>query len=373
MPVYSVNRRRAIILLILSSVLLLTLDLRGNPVFDRARNIFSHVLTPFVTAGDVIATPIKNIWHGATDYEDLREENEALRARIDQQLGAEYTNRAFVSEHKELLAADGLIANYNRVTARVIGDSTSNFRQTIEIDRGTTDGIREGMAVINSAGLVGKITAADDDRSIVLLATDPDYVIECKVSGVAPEVGVADLAEDDADVQDPTDSAQSGDDESAVSDPPFGASTSSTTTTTAVSGFGENPQTTASDDDVDGPTTSTTIANTTTTITATTTTTPQIVQRETGGCEGRGVGTLPVMKFVSEDPLVGTIGEGDIVSTAGGSGSLVPPDIIIGPVVNKIQRAGSAGPLLEIDLAADLDNLGLVQVVLYTASSEVPG
>ena len=38
MPLYTPGRRRAIVLLLLTSVLLLTLDLRGNAVFDTARS-----------------------------------------------------------------------------------------------------------------------------------------------------------------------------------------------------------------------------------------------------------------------------------------------------------------------------------------------
>ena len=103
-PVYSVNRRRAILLLVLSSVLLLTLDLRGNPVIDRVRSLFSRVLTPFETAGDVIVTPIKNAWHGATDYQRLEKDNEVPSSTsrpvrslpmIDGPLGASRTTSPF--------------------------------------------------------------------------------------------------------------------------------------------------------------------------------------------------------------------------------------------------------------------------------------
>ena len=119
MPVYSVNRRRAIVLLVLSSVLLITLDLRGNPLFDRLRSAFSDVLTPFETAGDVIATPIRNAWHGATDYQDLKRQNDELRDEIAQQRGDQLAARASYSDLQDLLALNGLVANYLRVTAGI--------------------------------------------------------------------------------------------------------------------------------------------------------------------------------------------------------------------------------------------------------------
>jgi len=369
-PLYSVNRRRAIILLVLSSVLLLTLDVRGNAVVNRMRNVFSHVLSPFVTAGDVIATPIKNAWHGATDYQDLRRENEELRQQVDQQMGDQLAARAFVSAYQEILTLNGLIANYPRVTARVVGDRTSNFRQTIEIDRGEGDGILEGMAVINSAGLVGKITKVYDNRSVVLLITDRDYVIECKVSGAPPTLPTIGVPVPDGDeTQETTPSGENASDLSTTTSP------STTTTTTAEASGETDPEgdSNANEGTNTGPTTATTTSAATTSTGVSTTTTIPIVERETGGCEGRGPDALPAMKFVTEDGVYGSIVEGDVIATAGGSKSLVPPDIIIGTVVNKIERASAAGPLLEIDLSADLDHLNLVQIVKYRPTSEIPG
>lgn len=361
MPIYSVNRRRAIILLVLTSVLLITLDVRGNAAVNRMRNAFSHVLSPFVTAGDVIATPIKNAWHGATDYQDLKRENEELRQQVDQQRGDQLAARAFVSAYQELLTLNGMIANYPRVTARVVGPRTGNFRQTIEIDRGSNDGILVGMAVINAAGLVGKITDVYDDRSVVLLVTDQEYVIECKVSGA--EMPTVDDGADGESTEETTPSGKNIDDLN-----------STTTTTTTAAPNAETPGTndvestivTSPNDEPDPS------GNGTTTTDSATTTTVLNVERETGGCEGRGPDSLPAMKFVTEDPLFGPIDVGDVISTAGGSNSLAPPDIIIGTVINKIDRASSSGPLLEIDLNADLDHLNLVQIVKYRPTSEVP-
>jgi rod shape-determining protein MreC len=98
------------------------------------------------------------------------------------------------------------------------------------------------------------------------------------------------------------------------------------------------------------------------------TTTSVVVQHDTGAFEGRGKGRLPAMRFVTES----AISVGAVVSTTGGSSSLAPPDIIIGEVINVVRRPGSAGPLLEIKLAANLAQLNFVQVVRYRPPSEVP-
>ena len=343
MPIYSVSRRRAIVLLVLSSVLLLTIDLRGNPVIDGARSLFASVLSPFETAGRVVSTPLRNAWNGATSYHDLERENERLHDEIARQRGDQLTARAIVSEYQELLTLNGLTAQYPTVTARVVGASPGNFSQTVEIDRGSNDGILVGMVVVNNAGLVGKITTVYDNRSVVMLANDSEYAIEAKVSAggelVPPSAGTS----------------------TSLSTP---TTLNTSTTTTAVG----SPQV--------GPTatTTTTVPATTTTTTAAsrpsgvTTTTIRVDQQDTGAFEGRGKGRLPAMRFVAES----AIRVGSVVSTTGGSKSLAPPDIIIGEVINIVRRAGSAGPLLEIRLAANLTQLNFVQVVRYRPPSEVP-
>jgi rod shape-determining protein MreC len=332
------------VLLVLSSVLLLTIDLRGNPVIDGARSLFASVLSPFETAGRVISTPIRNAWNGATSYHDLERENERLHDEIARQRGDQLTARAIVSEYQELLTLNGLTAKYPTVTARVVGAAPGNFSQTVEIDRGSNDGILVGMVVVNNAGLVGKITTVYDNRSVVMLANDSEYAIEAKVSAGG------ELVSPSADT--------------STSTSPSATLNSSTTTTVAGS-------------PLSGPAvTSTTAPETTTTTTTTTaprpsgvtTTTIRIDQHDTGAFEGRGKGRLPAMRFVAES----AIRVGSVVSTTGGSKSLAPPDIIIGEVINVVRRAGSAGPLLEIKLAANLAQLNFVQVVRYRPPSEVP-
>ena len=342
MPIYSVSRRRAIVLLVLSSVLLLTIDLRGNPVIDGARSLFASVLSPFETAGRVVSTPLRNAWNGATSYHDLERENERLQDEIARQRGDQLTARAIVSEYQELLTLNGLTAQYPTVTARVVGASPGNFSQTVEIDRGSNDGILVGMVVVNNAGLVGKIHTVYDNRSVVMLANDSEYAIEAKVSAggdlVSPSAGTS----------------------TSLSTP---TTLNTSTTTTAIG----SPQV--------GPAAPTTTVPATTTTTTTaprssgvTTTTIRVDQQDTGAFEGRGKGRLPAMRFVAES----AIRVGSVVSTTGGSKSLAPPDIIIGEVINIVRRAGSAGPLLEIRLAANLAQLNFVQVVRYRPPSEVP-
>lgn len=61
------------------------------------------------------------------------------------------------------------------VAARVIGTGTGANSKVVFIDRGKSDGVMRGMAVITPDGIVGKITFVFPHASQVLLVTDPTF------------------------------------------------------------------------------------------------------------------------------------------------------------------------------------------------------
>ena len=68
--------------------------------------------------------------------------------------------------------------------------------------------------------------------------------------------------------------------------------------------------------------------------------------------------------------VFGTILPGAPIVTSGGSLSLAPPDIVVGTVSKVSDRLGTAGPILEINLVADLTNLSFVRILLYQPITE---
>jgi rod shape-determining protein MreC len=357
MPLYTPGRRRAIILLLLTSVLLLTLDLRGNAVLDAVRTGYNKVLEPFESAADVVTRPIRNAWRGITDYEDKAEEVERLREQLDAQRADQISAQAQIIEHNELLALNNLpaLSDYENVVATVVGASPTNIDQVIEIDKGRDDGIDVGMAVVSSAGLVGKITTPLlDDRAYVMLLSDLQYATQVKVVPGAPPRTTTSTTASSTTVPGhvPPGSAPVG------TTPTESSSTTSTTSTTTT--------TTSSTVPTEQPTTTES-----TTSTSTSTTLDLDSPRETGVLRGQGDGELPEVDLLADTPVIGRIRRGDIVLTAGGTESLAPQNIPVGLVVNVVNRSTAEGPLLEVEPLANLDELNFVRVVLYKPASEV--
>lgn len=343
----SINRRRVIALIALTAVILVTLDVRDSALTNGLRNTFGVVFRPVEGVARVVTRPVSNVWSAMAEYGDLLEENALLREKIAQQEGASVAAAASVRLAQELLALNGLptLAGINSVTAQVIGESPTNFSQTVEINQGSSSGVRVGMPVLNAAGLVGKVTRVFSDRAVVMLVTDPSYSLSIKV-----------INEVDGPVT-PVDGP--GDQLVEV----VTTTTSSTTTTTVAPIPGFTPGTLVP---------ATTVAPRPG-VSVPSLTVPQsdaLAVRETGVLEGRGPTRVPIVRFIDNAQRFGRVQVGSPIVTAGGSLSLAPPDILVGTVSRVTERLGTAGPILEIDLVADLSNLSFVRILLYQPISE---
>ena len=353
MAVAQLTRRRAIILLVLTSIILITLDLQNSSAVSGLRNIFGTIFRPVESTTRVITRPISNAWHGIFDYNDVLDENDRLREKVAQQEGATVAAAASVRLAQELLALNGLptLAGINAVTAQVIGDSPTNFSQTIEINQGSESGIRVGMPVLNAAGLIGKITKVYGDRSVVMLITDPDFALSVKVVNSPRQTTTTTIAKSNAAVPSPVvpvepDARLEGE----------ASTTTTTTTTTTIAGF--TPSVTTL------PAVPSGVSSITVPLAS------DLAVRETGVIEGRGPSRQPTVRFISNAVRFGDIQAGVPIVTAGGSRSLSPPDILIGTVARVVERLGSAGPVLEIEPVADLTNLSFLRVLLYQPITE---
>ncbi len=373
MPVYSVSRRRAIALLALSSILLITLDLQGSSVVRGVRNIFSTIFEPVQSSARVITRPLENTWRGITHYGDLEAENERLQDQLDQQEGAFIAALATVRDAQELLALNGIdnLADISSVTAQVVGGTPSNYSQTVEINQGSDRGLRVGMPVVNAAGLVGRITWVDNNRSLVLLANDSLYAIPVQVVNqpdLVPATTTTSTTSTTTTTSTSTTTTSTTTTTFAPAAPlvttvvdPNAQTTSSTTSTTIdFSGvdFGALAPTTTLEIVTIAP--GTTAGGPTTTINL-----DDLPVAETGIFRGRGIDNAPVVEFIDQNSRFGEVQVGALVITSGGSQSLAPRGIVVGRVIKIVERTGTSGAVLEVRLTAKLTALNFVRVLLY--------
>ena len=172
--------RYRLLLLILTAATLLTLDFRGFGPLDTAQSRVRDVLEPVVSAVDVVLGPVAEVWTVMFTYNDLRSENERLRDEIDRLASADIRDAAEQDALERLLDATGVtfVAGVERLTATVLRDSVGNFDDDVmSIDVGHRDGVAPGMAVVTSAGFVGRVETVDAALSTVTAVSDPSLVV----------------------------------------------------------------------------------------------------------------------------------------------------------------------------------------------------
>jgi rod shape-determining protein MreC len=181
-----------LLVLTLVAVTLITLDARGVAVFDGVRNVASDVFAPVRGAFDWVTTPFRNAWNGMTGFGDLEQENRELRDELDA-LRADQAKEANAQEQLARLNEQlqlGFVQDIPTQIARVTSGPYSNFSDyRLELDKGSDSGLAEGMPVVTRAGLVGRLERVSRTRSVVQLATDPDFVVGVRLA-TSQDLGV---------------------------------------------------------------------------------------------------------------------------------------------------------------------------------------
>ena len=181
------NRSRLLlVLLLVSSLFLITLDLRGVNLASGIRGTVASVFSPVEKLFSKLFSPIGNF---AGDLRNLGQSNEKiddLTKEIDQLKSKEILDEDTIGQLSQLrnvldLAARG---NYKVVAAKVINrGSSATFKETITIDIGSSSGISKNMTVISDGGLVGVVKSVSSSSSTVLLMSDPTFKIGVRIAG----------------------------------------------------------------------------------------------------------------------------------------------------------------------------------------------
>lgn len=188
-----INRSRLVVtILIVSALLLITLDLRGFSVIGEIRHGAQSAISPFARAGSFVVTPVKNFFTDVThlgrtrnQIEQLRLENSTLKNRLINRKSAD----SQLVQLQSILDLAGT-ANYKVISAKVISQGASqSFSQTITIDIGSNSGIKKNQTVICDAGIAGIVKEVYSDSALVLLASDSAFRIGVRIAG-SQQIGI---------------------------------------------------------------------------------------------------------------------------------------------------------------------------------------
>jgi rod shape-determining protein MreC len=197
-----VRRRRAVVGTLLAiSLILLTAyfgESASSPLHTLQRGIV-EVFSPVEEGANTALSPVRDIagWFSDTfkaksEVRQLRGRVQSLQRQLDQALYAESQN----AQLRRLVGLDSSdsIAAYHPLAAHVIFRDPTLWYATIQVDRGSDDGVKVGDPVIGDGALVGEVTVVDPTVSVVTLITDHTVAVAAQVASgdtgvLVPAVG----------------------------------------------------------------------------------------------------------------------------------------------------------------------------------------
>lgn len=181
--------RNTLLVLVLASVTIITLDARGgfHRITSGARSVAADAFAPVRSGVDGIIEPVGSFLAGSVHYGAVRQQNQKLQAEINQLKMRDRSAAATEQAMKALSAVLNLpfVGNLQTVPAEVTNYGTSDFAATIDISVGRSQGVQLDMPVVGAGGLVGQVVQANHSTATVRLITDGQSVVGVRY-GPAP-------------------------------------------------------------------------------------------------------------------------------------------------------------------------------------------
>jgi rod shape-determining protein MreC len=166
----------------LFAVVIMYLDQRGH-YLERLRYVLQAAVYPLQVAVNSPPTAWRWLRESVQTREELRAENARLRMRQrDLELLAMRYD-ALARENGELRGLrEALPPVAERwLPAEIINIQQSSLRHRLLIDRGATNGVFKGQAVLDDRGLIGQTTHVGPWSAEVILITDPEHAVPVRV------------------------------------------------------------------------------------------------------------------------------------------------------------------------------------------------
>ena len=163
--------------------LLLAISVVAPRTFDGIRGAALDATSPIARSATAVAATVNGLFTGAGDYWDAAEQNAALRTERDELRRRVIAAEALERENRVLRDTLDLRERSRETvaTGRIIGSSQDSVRRFAILSAGRRDGVRIGMPVRSSDGLIGRVVDAGGFSSRVLLITDRATVVPARI------------------------------------------------------------------------------------------------------------------------------------------------------------------------------------------------
>lgn len=134
----------------------------------------------FFNTSNLLAARTVSVSQNINSYFSLRdvnrqlaEENARLRKKLEQR------NQSLFRLDTREIKDPAVINRFDFISARVINNTTRLYKNHITIDKGRSNGIEPGMAVINASGAVGKVKTVSRHFAVLISLLNTDNQVSC--------------------------------------------------------------------------------------------------------------------------------------------------------------------------------------------------
>src|SRR5205085_5263374 len=179
------STRLLVVSLVSISLLTITLDYKegsSGPLASLGRTALS-IIAPLQEGVTKLTRPIGDFFSAVTQLPSLRSENERLHDQVAQLQNQQVLSVSQLHQLEALKHLADLKSSLDPPStgALVIGSSVSGSEWTVEIDKGSADGIQENMPVFAGTALMGHISRVTPNASMVQLIIDPNSKVPARL------------------------------------------------------------------------------------------------------------------------------------------------------------------------------------------------
>ena len=167
------KQRFSLIVLIIFSLALLVLGRQNFKPIDYLKVSIKEIIYRSTFIISVPENYLKKTYSTIEDHFNLYGEYSKIKTELKKLKAQDKINDFIISENKRLKqVVDDYIVESDEIIAKILIDKKSPFLRSIVVNKGSAEGLKLGMAVLDNNYLIGKVVEVNFTTARVLLLSD---------------------------------------------------------------------------------------------------------------------------------------------------------------------------------------------------------
>jgi rod shape-determining protein MreC len=184
------KKKKILLAFLLATIIFVTFRMMFLTTMEKSTDFLPgkavrEIIAPLQKGFTLLIETTNNFLAYFSDNETLRQQNKELSKKIVSLEDQLYTLKEHEMENQRLLALlryqEQKAENYELEMAKVIGRNPANWYEMIIVDKGSKQGMEQGMIVVNHEGLIGRVIGVTANTAEVLLILDREGAVGARI------------------------------------------------------------------------------------------------------------------------------------------------------------------------------------------------